>query len=305
MRNSTEPLLPLFESFNQLAADDEAYDRLWEEGGTLALPTDDVFMVSHSMVRDTPLHDHDYFELAYVFDGRVINRLDGQDLYLLADSLCLMCPGTSHALVALDHEAVIINLCLRPTLFTEGIFRAFLDEDTDVARAMRRVEGSGFLTFSDAYGRILRRSMLGLLKEYDHAGRRMGYSVVAHVLLLLSQLSEIETYSFYGIDRDTMEILDFIDAHPEESSVSSLAERFGYNKTYFSHMMRSRLGMRARELIVAARMRRSLELLSSTDMPMREIASSVGYKSYSHFNRVFIETYHITPAGYRAYAQQG
>ncbi len=44
-------------------------------------------------------------------------------------------------------------------------------------------------------------------------------------------------------------------------------------------------------------MRRSLKLLSGSELPVREVAIAVGYKSHSHFNRIFVETCHITPAG--------
>ena len=99
-----------------------------------------------------------------------------------------------------------------------------------------------------------------------------------------------------------MEVLSRIDEDPASASVSSLARHFGYNETYFSHMVHQKVGMRLRELIVAARLRKARELLEESDLPIQEVAEAVGYASYSHFNRIFRDTYAITPAAYRTYA---
>ena len=82
----------------------------------------------------------------------------------------------------------------------------------------------------------------------------------------------------------------------------ALAAHFGYSETYFSQLVHKRCGARARELIVAARLRRARELLLSTDLSAQDVARSVGYESYSHFNRIFKQVYHITPAAYRVFA---
>lgn len=293
--------LPLFDELNATAADDEAFRLLWENGPS-DLPGDSVFMASHRVDHDVPPHANDFFELSYVTNGRA-KRVVGDDAYyLLPNSLCLVCPGTTHALLAVDQDAIMVNLCLRPQLFDSGVFLDLLNGDTPLSRAMRGDEGRGFVVFSDAYGRILTRSMIALIKEYDHAGRTASYAVKARVLLLLAQLSEVETYSFYGIDREMMDILSCIDEDPAGSSSSSLARRFGYNETYFSHMVRRKAGVRLRELIVVARLRRARALLGEGELSVRGVARAVGYASYSHFNRIFRNAYAITPAAYRAYA---
>lgn len=294
--------LPYFEEFNEFAESDEFFESMASRSAP-SLPEEDVFIVSHRVNRNTPPVSQNHYELAYVLGGRVLMHIDNHDLYLLDDSLCLMTPHSTHALEVLDPEAIIVNLCLRPSLFDQGVFADFLASDCAVAQTMRGESPQGYLVFSDQYGRVLHRSMRALLKEYRHAGYTASFSVLARVLLLLSQLVEIETYSFYGLDRTMMEILEYIGAHCAETSVASLAEHFGYSETYFSSLVRRRSGVRARELIVAARMRKAREMLAATDCPVQEIAMAVGYDSYSHFNRLFRQTHAITPAAWRAYAR--
>lgn len=294
--------LPLFEELNEFARFDDRFASIWD-GTAPELPTDEVFIISHTVDRSTPPVTHDFYELAYVMGGRVLVHIDGKDLYLLDDSLCLMCPGSVHALEVQDPEAILAVLCLRPSIFAGGVFASFLAADNVVAQTMRGESPLSFMVFSDQYGRILHRSMHALLREYRHAGRTASFSVCARALLLLAQLCELETYSFYGLDYQMMQILEYIDRNCAEVSVASLAQRFGYSETYFSSLVRRKCGMRARELIVAARLRQARELLVEGSLAVQEVASAVGYDSYSHFNRIFRKTYAITPAAWRAYAQ--
>lgn len=293
--------LPLFDHFNRAAEDDALFDEL--VGGDFPeLPQDEVFMVAHKMVRDTPYGPRPYHELTYVLEGHAVARVGTQEVHLLPDSLLLAPPSCHHGLVAIDPEAIVVVLCLRPTLFDAGVFAEFLAQDATVARTLRSEGCHDYLVLSDTYGRILYRSFRALLKEYAHAGQAANLAVKARVLLLLAQLAEIETYSFYGLDRRMMEVVAYLHEHCATTSVASLARRFGYSETYFSQLVHRRCGVRARELIVAARLRKARELLLSTNLAAHDVAAAVGYESYSHFNRIFKQVYHITPAAYRAFA---
>lgn len=293
--------LPHFERFNQVAQDDALFDEL-VSNSFAELPPDEVFMVAHKMVRDTPYGPRPFHELTYVVEGHVVARIGAQEVHLLPDSLLLAPPACRHKLVATDPEAIVVVLCLRPTLFASGVFAEFLSQDTAVAHAMRSEEADDYLVLSDTYGRILYRSFRTLLKEYAHAGNTASFSVKARVLLLLSQLTEIDTYSFYGLDQRMMEVVAYLREHCATVSVASLAAHFGFSETYFSQLVHRRCGVRARELIVAARLRRARELLVTTDLSTQDVSLAVGYESYSHFNRIFRKVYHITPAAYRAFA---
>ena len=304
MTKASPAELPFFDRFNEVAADDTLFGEVLDGTALAELPTDDAFIVAHQMLRDTPYGPRPYHELTYVLKGHVVAHMDEQQVHLLEDSLLLATPACQHALLATDPNAIVVVLCLRPSLFAEGVFAEFLAKDTPVSRTMRGEEQGDYLVFSDTYGRILYRSVRSLLKEYAHAGHATNLSVKARILLLLAQLSEIDTYSFYGLDESMTEVIGYVREHCAEVSVSSLATRFGYSETYFSQLVHKRCGVRARELIVAARMRRARELLLTTDLPVSDLAAAVGYESYSHFNRIFKRVYRITPAAYRSFASR-
>ena len=258
--------LPFFDRFNETAVDDALFGDVLSGTALADLPTDDVFMVSHRMLRDTPYGCRDYHELTYVLEGHVVAQIGNQEVHLLEDSLLLATPTCEHSLYATDPSSIVVVLCLRPPLFESGVFRDFLEHDNPISHTLCGNGTQSFMIFSDTYGRILYRSMRTLLKEYDHAGHTASFSVIARTLLLLAQLSEIDTYSFYGLDQHMTEIIEYAREHCASVSVSSLAAHFSYSETYFSQLVHRRCGVRARELIVAARLRRARELLLSTDL---------------------------------------
>lgn len=294
--------LPFYDRFNEAAADDALFDSVLSGAAIADLPADDVFLVSHRMLRDTPYGPRDYFELTYVLEGHVVAHVGDQQIHLLEDSLFLATPTCEHGLRAIDPDAIVVVLCLRQALFAGGVFASYLAHENPVSRTLRGEGERGFMVLSDTYGRILYRSMRAMIKEYDHAGQTANFSVLARTLLLLAQLSEIDTYSFYGIDHRMMEVVAYLREHCATVSVASLAAHFGFSETYFSQLVHRRCGVRARELIVAARLRRARELLVTTDLSTQDVSLAVGYESYSHFNRIFRKVYHITPAAYRAFA---
>ena len=182
-----------------------------------------------------------------------------------------------------------------------GVFARFLASDNIVSQTMRGQSPHGYLVLSEPYGHALYRSIRALAREYARVECGASFAVWGCVLLLLAQLSEIESYSFYGIDRTMMEIVSYIREHCDTVSVAFLAQRYGYSEAYFSRLVRNRCGMGARQMIISARLDRAQELLRNTDLPVRDIASMVGYTSYSHFNRMFRKAHHMSPAAYRSF----
>ena len=78
--------LPHFDRFNQVAGDDTLFDEM--VGSDFAeLPTDDVFMVAHQMLRDTPYGPRPFYELTYVVEGHAVARICKKEVHLLEDAI--------------------------------------------------------------------------------------------------------------------------------------------------------------------------------------------------------------------------
>ena len=262
-------------------------------------PSDDVFMVAHRMDCSAPPHGHEFYEFSFVLDGTVINAVDGQRLYMLPETLCIMNLDSVHSLEAVDPEAAVINLCARRRLFDEGVFRSFLESDSVMARFLRGETGKSHLFFSGSGNHALANIMMGIAQEYARAGNRQSYSLLGRLLILLDELARTPAYSFYGMDSNAVRMISYIRDHCDTASVKEIAREFGYSENYCTQYIKKHVGRSASELIAEARIARAEKLLQSSDLSVQAIANAVGYKSVGHFNELFRSYHGMTPGDYR------
>ncbi len=261
--------------------------------------TEPIFVVAHGMPFGVPEHAHDYFELCYVLDGTVANIVGGQRVYMLDGTLCAMNLASRHALEPVDAQAVVINLCLRPSLFEAGVFAEFLAADNEMSRFLRGEGTSDHLMFSDSQSRRLAAQMEAVVMEYAKADFHQSFALSAQVLLLLDELSRTPTYSYYGLSTKTLRMLAYLREHCADVTMSSLGREFGYTANYCSQYLRKHTGKTATELIAEARVAKAEGLLATSDMNVEAVAAAVGYTSYSHFNELFQLYKGMTPGDYR------
>ncbi len=79
-----------------------------------------------------------------------------------------------------------------------------------------------------------------------------------------------------------------------------LAEKVFMQTTYFIRRFGNVYGISPQSYLTKMRMNRAMELLSSTDMPIEEIAKAVGIADTSYFSRVFKKHCGTSPGSYRA-----
>jgi YesN/AraC family two-component response regulator len=96
-----------------------------------------------------------------------------------------------------------------------------------------------------------------------------------------------------------IEILQYIEQHYKECTLTSLAETFSFNANYLGNMLKERTGKTFLELVQTQRMIEAASLLNDTDKSIDEVAYQVGYDSLSFFYRKFKEHYGETPSRFR------
>lgn len=90
-----------------------------------------------------------------------------------------------------------------------------------------------------------------------------------------------------------------LDAPAAAHSVASLASIAGMSRSTFAKEFAAAFQMTPMEFVAKTRLRHAAELLRSTAIPIKVIASSIGFSSRSHFSRAFRETYGTDPTSFR------
>ena len=82
-------------------------------------------------------------------------------------------------------------------------------------------------------------------------------------------------------------------------SISTLAEIFGYNRSYLSRKFKNIYGISISHYIIQCKLKEAANLLIYTDKSLGEIAEYLTFSSQSHFCRAFKSYYNVTPHQYR------
>jgi AraC-like DNA-binding protein len=81
----------------------------------------------------------------------------------------------------------------------------------------------------------------------------------------------------------------------EDSSIEQLAEESGATADHLRELFRERFGMRPVEYRTGLRLAKARELLSSTNMNVKEVAHKAGFSDPLYFSRVFRQQFGISP----------
>ena len=92
----------------------------------------------------------------------------------------------------------------------------------------------------------------------------------------------------------------FIESHYSDSiTLSDISANAGINHTTLTALMKEELGLTAIEYLMQYRITVAKKQLAFTDVPIKDIANMVGFKTVQHFNRIFKEITGTTPAEFR------
>lgn len=89
-------------------------------------------------------------------------------------------------------------------------------------------------------------------------------------------------------------------SHPAaDHSIASLSAVAGMSRASFLRHFSRHAGTSPRDFVERTRLLEASSLLTSTEMPVKDIAAASGFNSRSHFTRVFQAAYGTSPADFR------
>lgn len=96
-------------------------------------------------------------------------------------------------------------------------------------------------------------------------------------------------------------MLDCIDAHlGDDLGLADLARVAGVSTWHFAHCFKASLGISPYRYVRRYRLQAATRLLTSSPLPIAEIALSLGFSSQSHFTQAFREHTGMTSGAARS-----
>jgi len=102
------------------------------------------------------------------------------------------------------------------------------------------------------------------------------------------------------------DIVDYIKwSRSEHIKVSQIADHFGYNVKYLSHLFSTISGLSLKQYILQQKMELAKFLLTDTNQNITEVSNQLGYKDCHNFMKSFKKIVGLTPTDFRnAYAKR-
>jgi len=91
-------------------------------------------------------------------------------------------------------------------------------------------------------------------------------------------------------------VIDYCREHfHEDIHVDDLADIAGYSRYHFTRLFTAHEGVSPAQYLQQVRLRHAVNLLRSTDRPIKQIADACGYQDPNYFAKAFRRTFGVTP----------
>jgi len=153
------------------------------------------------------------------------------------------------------------------------------------------------LVIRDPLAELLSRTLTESGRASDGLyAESVGQTLVMHIARLEPPRPTVNALPKWRLKR----VQEYVDAHLDESiSLADLAKVVGLSRMHFAAQFRAATGYRPHDYLLYQRIESAKAILSSTDMPLAEVALTVGFHAQAHFSTVFKRLTGETPARWR------
>ena len=249
------------------------------------------------------LHFHNHLEISYCYEGCGQLALGDEVVPYGPQTLTVVPRNVCHTTVSENQM-----LCRNEYLFidAEGFVGSLPEEERRFGEKLLRHINRAPIALSHSQNPALGDAILSLIRELRSKQRFYQMSVKGLLLTLLIEIaredmlredvSEISVVIGHKQRLLIRDALTFIEAHyGEDIRIATLADHCHMSEPHFRRLFGSIMQLSPLEYINLVRVEMACDLLRTTEYSMEIIASMVGYRSISSFNRSFLRVTGATP----------
>lgn len=268
---------------------------------------EDIVVRRHTRFINFPLHRHDYVEVFHVLSGSVTHVINDEEITVHTGELLFLNQHIKHEIYACGENDLAMNFLIRPTYFRSiinniGLDNILADFMINALEDKNRVGQYLYFALSDnqciqnlmqnAYDLLMNKP-----QNWHLLSKHTFTLLFSHILsnaenLLLDQSNEKANVLMVVIRRY---IMDYYNT----GTLNELADQIGYTPASLSRIIKKFSGYTFKELQTRQRMLIATGKLRTTNLPIVEIAASVGYENQSFFYKQFNKEHGMTPNEFR------
>ncbi|MDR2874542.1 MAG: AraC family transcriptional regulator [Methylobacillus sp.] len=218
---------------------------------------------------------------------------------LRPNQICINSPHTILGSIR-KNNAPLLHVCLKRELLSEVLGELF-DHDADDLEVVSKmnIDNPGM---TDIF-HILQRT---LFEPSEHSALKTEYlarALAAEVFvkhISSTRREDIARRSWSLTAQQIRRVIGYIHEHlASDIALSDLANIAGLSRTLFIQRFKTSFKEPPHQYIIHARIRRAQNLLSTSSLPIVDVALLCGFSDQAHFSRCFRKVTDMTPSRYR------
>lgn len=274
----------------------------------------DVAVVPHGRYSPPFLHEHDFIEMVYVFKGTCINVIEDRSVPMEPGDLCIIAPGTRHAIQAFADDIIVLNYLIRSSTFEKAFF-SILSSNSILAEFFRHIfysdKGNSYLQFSTGDDGEIRFFLARIYEEIraeaHYKNEMMNAMLTMFFLVLMRKHEDHVILPPEGGEQseNPVSIFRYMQENYKTLTLAGMSEHFHYSERHMKRIIKKYTGHSFSENILGIRMSQAKHLLTKTALPVAQVAAQVGYSDVSSFRYAFKKYYGEVPRTFREVAVRG
>ena len=253
----------------------------------------------------TPYHMHDYCEINYVLDGRLAQYINTEKYIMQKGDILIMNPDIFHASHPIG-DTHANNLLISDSIIKNVISMLSSDKSPNYLSTLMR--NHEYLIFRNTEGTEVFETLkvISDLFSSNKSDKKFLKAKAKNLTeRLLIQLADCECSGYHALgnasDAESRDkrIISYITEHFNIINLADVASHFGYSEQQIRRIVKKNTGLSYNIYLRQCRMYKASNLLETTNIPVNEIAHSVGYDSPEYFSRRFKAEYDKSPIEYR------
>ncbi len=268
---------------------------------------DDAYVFSVGKLDDLccEKHRHNFIEIVYMLKGKCVHNIDGKDYPVRHGDMVIVNYNQSHTIYG-NASGQYVNILLKPEYISgtlanrENAFellnlREFEDFRKILDEKKCKVSFSG-----EERSRI--EEIIGIIID-EYKTKAPGYELAVRsqfnflIIMIFRKMQLDLDNRFDGVSD---KLLNYLEVHcGEKLTLDTVARLCSYNSSYFSRIFKNYTGHNFISYLRKIRISKAAELISGTDIMIKDIMCEVGYTESNKFYADFKKVFGVSPLQYR------
>jgi len=251
------------------------------------------------------LHSHDYFQIYYIKEGKIVHHLDESSAVLTAGDVFIIPPNLPHYIETASESLRFYSISFMPDFLKdieEG--NRFVKDFIHYLCKLAAENVPPSLTLDDEDAIFSDSVVIKIMKEF--AGNKIGKDAVIKSLvgLLLSIFArayfdqKCESITIRSQREAIMHCIAYVNNHfEEEITLEEMAKKSAMSKTAFCTAFSRVVGESFKKYLNRKRVEKAAELIKNGENVCTAARLS-GYLNFSTFYRNFVRVFGVSPSEY-------